>query len=114
MTSEIYHRCIVALNGDVVNSRVKLNEMYLEEVLKMSTLDLKFILKCHEKGIMGREKETIDAIHTELLERALKNAKTEPDLDAFFEFMEEFKDGKDDKENSSNGGNSVGHGKASP
>lgn len=109
ITSEIWNRVIVRHNGDFSN-RASMDEMYLAEVLKLPTNDLKFIVKCNEKGIFGRSQNTIDAITTELLERALRNTKTPPDLDEFFEFMEGYKD--EQEENKTNGADNARDGKS--
>ena len=70
ISNVIWYKIVVAHNGDVNNAEI-VDEEYRQELCKLSSNDLKFILLCDRKKIFRRDPQTIDAITSELFEREI-------------------------------------------
>lgn len=70
ITQIVWAKLVIARNGNVgLHNSEQMSEEYREEICKLPTNDLRFILLCAKRRIFDREEATISAITTELLMR---------------------------------------------
>ncbi len=69
-TNVVYAEVMLSLGGDDSDKKL-ISRLYKEAVCRLSTKNLDMILDTHNKKLMLREQETLDAIENELLRRHL-------------------------------------------
>lgn len=60
----------ILMDLDLPTNNDEINNIYLKQICAMSTEALELVIRAHNAGIINRAQHTVDAIMTELFERA--------------------------------------------